>query len=97
MGGRCSTALSGTVGRTSEKSRFTDPNKKKSAFRNYQENIRESEMEFYRLNHVGQTVDFVKRKRAEFLPLARRRLGVWQALVHLNELVDYSDTDTDLP
>lgn len=70
---------------------------KKSAFRNYQENIQESVKEFYRLNHVGQTVDFAKRKRAEFLPLARRRLGVWQALVHLTELVDDSDTDTDLP
>ncbi|MGZ0174783.1 MAG: inositol oxygenase family protein [Planctomycetales bacterium] len=76
---------------------FTDPGKKESEFRNYKETVRDSVKEFYRLNHVHQTVEFVKEKRAEFLPLEKRRLGVWQALEHLNSLVDDSDPDTDLP
>ena len=76
---------------------FTEPSKKESEFRNYKETVRDSVKEFYRLNHVHQTVEFVKEKRAEFLPLEKRRLGVWQALEHLNSLVDDSDPDTDLP
>ncbi len=76
---------------------FTDPTKKKGEFRDYKSTVRDSVREFYRLNHLYQTVEFVKEKRAEFLPLQKRRLGVWQALEHLNELVDDSDPDTDLP
>jgi len=75
---------------------FTDPSKKKSEFRNYEQTVRDSVKEFYRLNHMNQTVDFVKQKRAQYLPLKKRRLGMWQALEHLNTLVDDSDPDTDL-
>lgn len=78
-------------------SQLTDANKKKSQFRDYQGTVRESVREFYRLNDIGQTVDSVKQKRADFLSLSKRRIGVWQALVHLNNLVDDSDPDTDLP
>jgi inositol oxygenase len=49
--------------------------------------------ELYRLNHARQTVDFVRAKRAEYLPLRRRRMGVWQAFDALAELVDESDPD----
>jgi inositol oxygenase len=75
---------------------FTDPGKKESEFRNYKETVRDSVKEFYRLNHVHQTVEFVKEKRAEFLPLEKRRLGVWQALEHLNSLAACPDTCFDL-
>ncbi|PHS00309.1 MAG: inositol oxygenase [Blastopirellula sp.] len=78
-------------------SQFTDADKKQSEFRNYQDPARDSVKEFYRLNHVNQTVEFVKQKRAEYLGLNKRKLGVWQALEHLNTLVDDSDPDTDLP
>ena len=52
--------------------------------------------EFYRLNHTFQTVDFVRAKRAEYAALNRRKMGIWEALEHLDTLVDESDPDTDL-
>jgi inositol oxygenase len=53
--------------------------------------------EFYRLNHLHQTVDFVRAKRAEYLPLAKRKMGLWDGLEFLNTLIDDSDPDTSLP
>jgi inositol oxygenase len=78
------------------RSQFTDPEKKKEAFRNYEADTRASVKEFYRLNHRYQTLDFVRQKRAEYLGLNRCRMGVWEALEYLNTLVDDSDPDTDL-
>ncbi|MCA9263609.1 MAG: inositol oxygenase [Planctomycetales bacterium] len=78
------------------KSRFTDPDKKPDEFRNYAETTRDTVKEFYRLNHRHQTLDFVRQKHAEFLPLRKRKMGVWEALEFLNTLVDDSDPDTDL-
>tara|TARA_B100000902_G_C27104875_1_gene810619 strand:+ start:237 stop:923 length:687 start_codon:yes stop_codon:yes gene_type:complete len=42
-------------------------------------------------------MDFVLEKRAEYLPLEKRRMTVWEALEYLNTLVDDSDPDIDLP
>ena len=53
--------------------------------------------EFYRLNHLHQTHDFVKAKKAEFLAFKRERMTPWAALDFLNTLVDDSDPDTNLP
>ena len=74
----------------------TDPDKKKSEFRNYEANARPSVREFYRLNHHHQTYDFVQAKKAEYLGLQRMKMGVWEAAEYLNQLVDDSDPDTDL-
>ena len=66
-----------------------------AAFRDYaaaQPGVRE----FYRLNHAHQTVDFVRGKREEYLPLRRRRMSVWRAFDALAELVDESDPDLGL-
>lgn len=76
--------------------RATDPEKKEEQFRDYRAEARASVKEFYRLNHTYQTVDFVRAKRAEFLSLAKNRMGIWEALEYLNTLVDDSDPDTDL-
>jgi inositol oxygenase len=70
--------------------------KAKEAFRNYRALVRPGVREFYRLNHQHQTLDFVVAKKREFLPLAKRRMGVWEAMEFLNTLVDDSDPDTDL-
>ena len=35
-------------------------------------------------------------KKREYLPLRRRRMGIWEAMEFLNTLVDDSDPDTDL-
>lgn len=68
-----------------------------SQFRNYAAETRPSVREFYRLNHKNQTVDFVRSKRAEYLSLSRRQMGIWEAMEYLNQLVDDSDPDIDLP
>src|SRR2546422_11369107 len=69
------------------------PQKKKEEFRNYRAEARPSVHEFYRLNHRFQTFDFVQAKRREYLPLVRRRMGIWEAMEFLNTLVDDSDPD----
>jgi inositol oxygenase len=79
-----------------EGSTFTDPNKKKEAFRDYTAPARASVREFYRQNHRHQTVDFVREKKREYLALAKRHMSIWEAMEYLNTLVDDSDPDTDL-
>jgi len=81
------------------KARYPEPGapvKDKNAFRNYNNPARDTVREFYRLNHVHQTADFVRAKRAEYEPLAQREMSVWEAMEYLNTLVDDSDPDTDL-
>ncbi len=70
-------------------------NKKKAEFRNYEVEARPSVREFYRLNHTYQTLDFVRAKKAEYLPKNKRRMGIWEAMEFLNTLVDDSDPDVD--
>jgi inositol oxygenase len=70
--------------------------KKTEAFRDYRAEARPSVKEFYRLNHHNQTLDFVRAKKREYLPLAKRRMGIWEAMEFLNTLVDDSDPDTSL-
>jgi len=49
----------------------------------------------YRLNHEGQTLDFVLAKKRDYAPLKRARLGVWDALLKLEGFIDNSDPDTE--
>jgi inositol oxygenase len=72
-----------------------DPNRKADAFRKF-ESATPGVREFYRLNHTHQTREFVKQKQAEYAPLNKRKMGIWEALEYLNTLVDDSDPDTDL-
>jgi inositol oxygenase len=65
-------------------------------YRNYDHPARDTVREFYRQNHRGQTLDFVQRKRDEFLSLNRRRMTILEALDFLNTLVDDSDPDIEL-
>ena len=74
----------------------TDPDKKQEAFRNYEADARPTVREFYRLNHLNQTHDFVLAKRKEFLGLNRMQMSIWEAAEYLNQLVDDSDPDTDM-
>ncbi len=70
--------------------------KSEEEFRNYKADANPGVTEFYRQNHANQTLDFVLAKEAEYLPLRRRKMGMWEALDYLNTLVDDSDPDTDL-
>ena len=67
------------------------------SFRNYDAEARPCVKEFYRLNHCNQTLDFVKQKRKQYLGLDRSQMGIWEAMQFLNQLVDDSDPDIDLP
>ncbi len=74
-----------------------DPNgKDKAAFRNYEAPARPTVREFYRLNHLHQTLDFVKAKREEFAPGKHGEMSIWETMEFLNTLVDDSNPDTDL-
>jgi inositol oxygenase len=82
--------------------RYPDPNsivkegKIIEAYRNYETPTRETVKEFYRLNHINQTYDFVQQQKAEFLKFDKKEMSVWDAVEFLNQLVDDSDPDTDL-
>jgi inositol oxygenase len=71
------------------------PGKPSPKFRNFEAEARETVKEFYRLNHAGQTLDFVLAKKREYLPGRRKRMTVWEALEYLDTLVDDSDPDVD--
>lgn len=66
-------------------------------FRNYDADTSAGVREFYRLNHVKQTVEFNRSIREKYLPLQNRRMSVWEAIQCLDEIVDESDPDTELP
>ncbi|MBM3955360.1 MAG: inositol oxygenase [Planctomycetes bacterium] len=68
-----------------------------AAFRDYAAGARASVRRFYELNHRHQTVDFVRAKRGEYLGRGKMRMGIWEAMEYLNQLVDDSDPDLDLP
>ena len=70
--------------------------KKKEEFRNHEADVRPCVREFYRLNHRYQTLDFVRGKKREYLPLRKRRMSIWEAMEFLNTLVDDSDPDISL-
>lgn len=81
--------------------RFPDPDnivqdKSKEEYRNYETPARETVKEFYRLNHLYQTYDFVLQKEKEFLSFDKKEMPIWDAFTFLNQLVDDSDPDTDL-
>lgn len=71
-------------------------NPQEQRFRDYAAEARPGVKEFYRQNHRCQTVSFVRAKRAEYLPLRKRTMSVWEAIEFLNALVDDSDPDTQL-
>jgi len=75
----------------------TDAAKLPEGFRDYDAEARASVKDLYRLNHANQTLDLVRRKHEEYLPLRRCRMSVWEALDTLNALIDDSDPDLDLP
>lgn len=70
--------------------------RKKEEFRVYDDSTPPVVKEFYRQNHALQTYEFACGKLAEYVPLRHGKMGIWEAMERLNELVDDSDPDTDL-
>uniref|UniRef100_A0A2M4AG99 Inositol oxygenase n=1 Tax=Anopheles triannulatus TaxID=58253 RepID=A0A2M4AG99_9DIPT len=79
--------------------KFSD--KEVSKFRDYtvDENdpLKERVRRTYKLMHTNQTVDFVKGRHAEWLKFDHFKATIREALEKLNDLVDESDPDLDLP
>lgn len=79
--------------------KFVD--KEVSKFRDYtvDENdpLKERVRRTYKLMHTHQTVDFVKGRHADWLKFDHFKATIREALEKLNDLVDESDPDLDLP
>ncbi|XP_057418625.1 inositol oxygenase 2-like isoform X1 [Lotus japonicus] len=69
------------------------------SFRNYdaESERKKGVEEFYRLQHINQTYDFVKRTREEYKKLDKAEMSIWECCELLNEVVDESDPDLDEP
>ncbi|GMY06375.1 probable inositol oxygenase [Fagus crenata] len=68
------------------------------SFRDYDASVRQNTVEeCYRLNHVNQTYDFVKRMRGEYGKLNKAEMSIWECIELLNSFVDESDPDLDEP
>ena len=77
--------------------RYPDVNAPKNEFRKYSADTKPGVREFYYLNHRHQTFDFVQQKRHQYLSLSKATMSIWEAMEYLNQLVDDSDPDIDLP
>ncbi|KAI5664598.1 hypothetical protein M9H77_23921 [Catharanthus roseus] len=69
------------------------------SFRDYNaENERQKTVEeHYRVNHINQTYDFVKRMRSEYEKLDKAEMSIWECCELLNDVIDDSDPDLDEP
>jgi inositol oxygenase len=70
--------------------------RKAEEFRDYTATVPAIVRQLYRENHTYQTREFVQRKKREYIPLQKARMGIWAAMDFLNTLVDDSDPDTSL-
>lgn len=71
--------------------------KQPAAFRDYAAEARSCVRELYRQHHTQQTLDFVLARKAEYTLGRHGEMGVWEAMEYLNQVVDDSDPDLDLP
>lgn len=51
----------------------------------------------YKAMHTNQTVDFVRGRMADWLSFSHFKSTIKDALIKLNDLVDESDPDVDIP
>ncbi|MEN8788058.1 MAG: inositol oxygenase family protein [Flavobacteriaceae bacterium] len=67
------------------------------SFRNYEApDVKVSVREHYRKMRANQTLDYVLAMQKKYLRFDRP-LSLWDAMEHLNALIDVSDPDLDLP
>ena len=66
-------------------------------FRNYEApDVKTAVKEHYRKMRMYQTYDYVQRMQDKYLTYDKP-MGLWEAMGHLNDLIDVSDPDLDLP
>ncbi len=64
-------------------------------YRNYDDTPQNRAIrEFYRRHHANQSLAFVLARKEEYLPPRRTRMGIWDMIEYLEDLVDESDPDT---
>lgn len=67
-------------------------------FRNYEDNIQTDQVkQTYKLMHENMTYDFVQKKIDKWTKFNHAEMGLMEAIFLLDNLVDQSDPDTDLP
>jgi len=72
--------------------------KQAEEYRNYESTNRQEIVEnLYKTKHANMTYDFSVAEAAKYLKLDKKRMSIMEALEFLNEVVDDSDPDTDLP
>lgn len=75
-----------------------EPKKTKEEYRNFESGALFNRVfNTYNLMHTNQTVDFVKRKLAEWTGCTHTQMGMMEAVMSLDQLVDESDPDVDFP
>nr|XP_031529461.1 inositol oxygenase isoform X2 [Vicugna pacos] len=75
-----------------------DVAKDKGSFRNYTSGpLLDRVFATYKLMHTRQTVDFVRKKHAQFGGFSYKKMTVMEAVDMLDGLVDESDPDVDFP
>ena len=68
---------------------------RREGYRDYRAEARPSVKEFYRLNHLQQTLAYVKARHEQFGKLDRCKMTVWEAVTWLDSIVDDSDPDNE--
>jgi len=69
---------------------------KEHEYRNYKDSARQTTVSnFYKINHINQTYDFVLAKKKEILTFNTLKMSMWEACLKLDTLVDDSDPDTE--
>ncbi len=66
-------------------------------FRVYDDNTFSQVKNTYYENHTKQTLDFVLKKKQKYEALTQAKLGIWEVIKLLDEFVDESDPDINLP
>ncbi|XP_038124772.1 inositol oxygenase [Cyprinodon tularosa] len=75
-----------------------DPSKEKEDYRNFVDgSLINRVFKTYSLMHTNQTVDFVKQKHAQWTQCNHFKMGMMDAIMSLDQLVDESDPDVDFP
>lgn len=72
--------------------------KNKEDYRNYESgDLIERVFKTYKLMHTNQTMRFVKQKHSEWTGFSHCQMGMMDAIMSLDQLVDESDPDVDFP
>ncbi|XP_022669320.1 inositol oxygenase-like isoform X2 [Varroa jacobsoni] len=74
-----------------------NPNQYRKYTINTEDPVQKRVFETYLKMHTYQTVDFVMKKREEYGRFDKIRMPVMKALEKLNDLIDESDPDVDMP